>query len=52
MMRGFQVVTEAAGPASPPLVQAEPRDQHELDMEQACADDEDEDEDEDDEQLS
>jgi putative redox protein len=42
LMRGFQVVTEAVGPAAPPLEMVEPRAQHEQDMEQACAEDEDE----------
>lgn len=37
LMRGFQIVTDTAGPEAPPLDGAEPAEQHELDMEQACA---------------
>ena len=40
LMRGFRVVTEAAGAQAPPLAAAEPAEQHEYDMEQACAEDE------------
>ncbi len=41
LMRGFEVVTETAPPEAPPLERAEEREQHERDMEQACAEDED-----------
>ena len=38
LMRGFEIVTEAAGPAAPHLPVLEPAAQHERDMEQACSD--------------
>jgi putative redox protein len=38
LMRGFEIVTETAGPAAPHLPALEPAAQHERDMEQACAD--------------
>jgi putative redox protein len=41
LMRGFEVVTETAPPEAPPLERAEAPEQHERDMEQACADDDD-----------
>lgn len=41
LMRGFRIVTETAGAEAPPLDRAGPAEQHELDMEQACAEDED-----------
>jgi putative redox protein len=37
LMRGFDVVTEVAGPQAPPLPPAEPPARHEHDMEKACA---------------
>jgi putative redox protein len=37
LMRGFEIVTETAGPEVPPLAPAEPAAQHERDMEEACA---------------
>jgi putative redox protein len=40
LMRGFEVATETAPPEASPLYPAEPADQHERDMEQACAEDE------------
>lgn len=40
LMRGFEIVTETAPAEAPPLDPAEPADQHERDMEQACAEDE------------
>ena len=41
LMRGFRIVTETGPPDTPRLDRAEPAEQHELDMEQACAEDED-----------